>query len=168
MRRIRYQVAMSLDGYIAGPNGEADWILMDPDIDFGAIFSRFDTLLMGRKTFEASGGGGGMFGGMRIVVVSRTLDASKHEGVTVIADDVASAVTALRNEPGKDIWLFGAASSFARFSSSTWWTPSSRQSSRSSSAAGGRCFRRRRNARSSRCRVIASTRRPARRYSSTR
>ena len=39
MRRIRYQVAMSLDGYIAGPNGEADWITMDPDIDFGALFA---------------------------------------------------------------------------------------------------------------------------------
>jgi len=34
MRRIRYQVAASLDGYIAGPKGEADWIIMDPEIDF--------------------------------------------------------------------------------------------------------------------------------------
>jgi hypothetical protein len=38
MRRIHYAVAMSLDGYIAGPQGQADWIIMDPDIDFGAIF----------------------------------------------------------------------------------------------------------------------------------
>ena len=36
MRRIRYAVATSLDGYIAGPNGEADWIIMDPEIAFGA------------------------------------------------------------------------------------------------------------------------------------
>ncbi len=48
MRQVRYSVAMSLDGFIAGPNGEADWIVMDPDIDFGAIFSRFDTLRIGR------------------------------------------------------------------------------------------------------------------------
>jgi hypothetical protein len=34
MRRIRYVVAMTLDGYIAGSQGEADWIIMDPDIDF--------------------------------------------------------------------------------------------------------------------------------------
>lgn len=34
MRRVRYSVAMSLDGYIAGPNGEIDWIIMDPEIDF--------------------------------------------------------------------------------------------------------------------------------------
>jgi dihydrofolate reductase len=53
MRRLRYQVAASLDGYIAGPNGEADWITMDPDIDFGAIFNQFDTLFIGRRTFDS-------------------------------------------------------------------------------------------------------------------
>jgi len=52
MRRVRYGVAMSLDGYIAGPKGEYDWIVMDPDIDFGALMSRFDTFLVGRKTYE--------------------------------------------------------------------------------------------------------------------
>jgi len=58
MPRIRYQVAMSLDGYIAGPNGEADWIVMDSEIDFEALFAQFDTFLMGRRTFEVSGPGG--------------------------------------------------------------------------------------------------------------
>jgi hypothetical protein len=51
-RRIRYAVAASLDGYIAGPKGEADWIIMDPEIDFSALFKEFETLLMGRRTFE--------------------------------------------------------------------------------------------------------------------
>jgi dihydrofolate reductase len=59
MRRVRYAVAMSLDGYIAGPNGEADWIIMDPDIDFRALFDQFDTFLLGRRTFESMGGAGG-------------------------------------------------------------------------------------------------------------
>ena len=64
MRPVCYSVAMSLDGLIAGPNGEADWIVMDPEIDFGQLFARFDTLLMGRKSWEAakSQGGGGMPG----------------------------------------------------------------------------------------------------------
>ncbi len=53
MRLVRYGVAMSLDGYIAGPNGEYDGIVMDPDIDFAAIQAEFDTYLIGRKTFEA-------------------------------------------------------------------------------------------------------------------
>jgi len=52
MRRVRYSVASSLDGYIAGPQGEDDWIVVDPSIDFGALFGQFDTALMGRRTFE--------------------------------------------------------------------------------------------------------------------
>ena len=64
MRRVRFSVAMSLDGYLAGPNGEADWIVMDPDIDFGALMNAFDTVIMGRKTYEVTkqytGAGAGM------------------------------------------------------------------------------------------------------------
>lgn len=45
-RRLRYQVAVSLDGFIAGPNGEYDWIVMDPSIDFGALFNEFDTAVV--------------------------------------------------------------------------------------------------------------------------
>ena len=42
-------VALSLDGFIAGPKGEADWIVMDPSIDFEALFKEFDTIVMGRR-----------------------------------------------------------------------------------------------------------------------
>jgi dihydrofolate reductase len=113
MRRIRYQVACSLDSYIAGPNGEIDWIVMDPDIDFNAIFAQFDTLLMGRRTFaELPAGSGGMFSGMNVVVVSRTLRQEDHPNVVVIADDIAPRVNELRAQPGKDIWLFGGGELF--------------------------------------------------------
>jgi dihydrofolate reductase len=47
---------MTLDGYVAGPKGESDWIVMDPEIDFAALASSFDTLLLGRKTYEAAAG----------------------------------------------------------------------------------------------------------------
>jgi dihydrofolate reductase len=114
-RRVRYQVAASLDGFIAGPNGEADWIVMDPDIDFAAHFAQFDTLLMGRKTFQALGPGssssGGAFG-LRTLVFSRTLAAADHPGATIVADNPADAVRALKKEPGKDIWLFGGGGLF--------------------------------------------------------
>jgi dihydrofolate reductase len=106
MRRIRYAVAGSLDGFIAGPNGEHDWIIMDPDIDFSAVYEEFDTILMGRKTFQASGGRAFGFG-MKTVVVSRTLQQQDHPDVTIVGDNLKQALTFLRNQRGKDIWLFG-------------------------------------------------------------
>ncbi len=105
MRRVRYSVAMSLDGYIAGPNDEFDWIVMDPDIDFEAGMNSFDTSLMGRRTFEVAGGGATK--GMKTVVVSRTLRQQDYPNVTILADGMEDAVSRLRSEPGKDIWLFG-------------------------------------------------------------
>lgn len=113
MRRIRYKVAVSLDGYIAGPNGEADWIIADPDIDFGAIFREFDTFLIGRRTFEGMvrAGRAGM-SGMRTFVFSRTLRQQDYPKVTILAEDWSEKLAALRSEPGKDIWLFGGGSLF--------------------------------------------------------
>jgi dihydrofolate reductase len=113
MRRVRYVVAMSLDGYIAGPNGEADWIIMDPDIDFGALFDRFDTFLMGRRTFEGmAGAGGGAQSGVRTIVFSRTLRQQDYPNLTIVSENPQRALTDLRAKPGKDIWLFGGGSLF--------------------------------------------------------
>ena len=113
MRKIRYSVAMSLDGYIAGPNGEADWIITDPEIDFAAIFDQFDTFLIGRRTFEAMGSAGQKSSpGTKTFVFSRTLRQEDYKGVTVVAEQVEEFVAALRAEKGKDIWLFGGGSLF--------------------------------------------------------
>jgi dihydrofolate reductase len=114
-RRVRYQVAASLDGYIAGPNGEADWIPMDPDIDFGALVAQFDTLLMGRRTFDllARDGSAGLGAfGMQTYVFSRTLKATDLPGVTIVADRLAETIANLKAAPGKDIWLFGGGDLF--------------------------------------------------------
>jgi len=113
MRRVRYSVAMSLDGYVAGPNGESDWIVIDPEIDFAALASSFDTMLLGRKTYEAARqqGGGPAMPGMQAYVLSSTLRQSECPGVTV-SDNVRDTVTKLKAAPGKDIWLFGGGSLF--------------------------------------------------------
>lgn len=110
MRKIRYQVACSVDGYIADLHGGYDWIVVDPEIDFNALFAQFDTLLMGRRTFEVAGGDGSP--GMRTLVFSRSLRQADHPGVTIISERVKETLDELRAQPGKDIWLFGGGELF--------------------------------------------------------
>jgi dihydrofolate reductase len=114
VRQIRYKVATSLDGYIAGPNGEWDWIVPDPDVDFGTLFSQFDTVLLGRRTYEVtlSPDAPPWPPEIRRYVFSRTLRQRDHPGVTIVADTVEETLTALRATSGKDIWLFGGGSLF--------------------------------------------------------
>lgn len=113
-RRLRYHVAVSLDGFIAGPNGEYDWIVMDPSIDFAALYKEFDTVVMGRKTYEvtAGQGGDGTMPGMEVVVFSRTLTPTARRGFRIVNDDPREVVAALKTKPGRDIWLFGGGSLF--------------------------------------------------------
>ena len=115
MRRIRFSAAVSLDGFIAGPNGEADWIVPDPDMDFGALAAQFDILLVGRRTFEAMARARRTtMPGMRTVVVSTTLRQADYPDVTIISRNVEQAVHALRAGARKDVWLFGGAELFGR------------------------------------------------------
>jgi dihydrofolate reductase len=113
MRRVRYSVAMSLDGYIADPNGGYDWIVIDPDIDFEAMFAGYDAVLMGRKSYIAAKqpGGYGM-PGKKAYVFSRTLKQADCPDATV-SNDPKQTVTALREMQGKDIWLFGGGELFS-------------------------------------------------------
>jgi dihydrofolate reductase len=112
MRRVRYSVAMSLDGFIAGPKGENDWIVMDPEIDFRALMSSFDAILMGRKTYEASRGhGGGGMPGINAYVFSRTLKQKDCPGVTVTAN-ARETIGEIKAQAGKDLWLFGGGGLF--------------------------------------------------------
>jgi dihydrofolate reductase len=115
-RRVRYAVATSLDGFIAGPGGEADWIIMDPEMDFKAISSQFDAMVMGRRTFEVmkGAGGGDSTPGMQVFVFSRTLRQEDHPRVTIV-DDPKGLMAELRSKPGKDVWLFGGGSLFRSF-----------------------------------------------------
>jgi dihydrofolate reductase len=114
MRLVRFGGAMSLDGYIAGPNGEYDWIVMDPDIDFAAMMKQFDTFLIGRKTYEAMvrmGGGAESPPGIQNIVFSRTMQPADYPHL-VVESDADRVVADLRAKPGKDIALFGGGELF--------------------------------------------------------
>jgi dihydrofolate reductase len=114
MRRVRYNVAASLDGYIAGPEGEFDWIPHDPTVDFAAIFARVDTVLLGRRSYDLTRSGQAPWApGTRVYVFSRTLRPEDHPGVTIVGEDAGGVVAALRAEPGDgEIWLFGGGDLF--------------------------------------------------------
>jgi len=115
MKRIRYGVAMSLDGFIAGPNGEADWIVPDPDVNFAELWSQFDTLLMGRRTYDVAVArlGESSMQGHKLVIVSRSLKPADHPNATIISDVTQAQMQALRSGPGeKDIWLMGGGQLF--------------------------------------------------------
>ena len=114
MRLVRFGGAMSLDGYIAGPNGEFDWIVMDPAIDFAGLMNQFDTFLIGRKTFDVMkrmGTDAKSSKGITNIVLSRTLRQEDYPRVRIESDAVR-LVTELRAQPGKDIAIFGGGELF--------------------------------------------------------
>jgi dihydrofolate reductase len=100
---------MSLDGFIAGPTGEIDWIVADPDVDFASVYAGFDAALLGRRTYELTQQPGAppWPPGWDVYVVSRTLRPAEHPAVHVISDEIKPTITRLRATRGRDIWLFG-------------------------------------------------------------
>ncbi|HMM31616.1 MAG TPA: dihydrofolate reductase family protein [Clostridia bacterium] len=114
MRRVRYQVACSLDGYIAGPNDEFDWITPESSFDFEALYAQFDTILMGRRTYEIVRATGENFRGKQVIVASRSLRQVDYPEVEIVSEGLEARVRELRAQPGRDIWLYGGGNLFSQ------------------------------------------------------
>jgi dihydrofolate reductase len=113
MRGLRYSVAASLDSYIAGPHGEFDWIVIDPEIDFAAMYAGFSGLVMGRRSYEVFAGTGGAEGpALPTYVYSRTLPEGERDGVTFVHDAVGHVRELKESSDGKPLWLWGGGDLF--------------------------------------------------------
>ncbi len=108
-RRIILFIAASLDGYIAGPNGELDWLFGDQDYGYNDFIAGIDTLVMGRKTYDAILGMDmeWPYEGKEVIVLTRRTGLPDDPRVVFSSRPLAELVEELREKPGKDIWLVG-------------------------------------------------------------
>ena len=123
MRKIILNVAVSLDGFIEGPNGEYDWCLDDQDYGLTDFFESIDAIFIGRKSYDIISAQTDMFPGKKLYVFSDTLVPVKNEDIEVISSaNFEHAVEGIMNEAGKSIWLFGGASLVSAFIAKRWIT----------------------------------------------
>lgn len=114
MRPLLLNLAVTLDGFIEGPNGEIDWCLADQDYGLTPFLERCDAALMGRKSYESMlAYDADPWPDKRKYVFSRTL-TEVIPNAEVIAGDAAREVARLKALPGRAIWLFGGADLIAQ------------------------------------------------------
>ena len=130
MRKLKLQIQMTIDGFVAGPNGEQDWVWIAGPDEFGfqkiiELAESSDAILLGRKMtrgfidyWENTADNqpdnpahplAQLIVDMRKVVFSRTQTAITGRNLEVENGDLATAVQALKKEPGKDILVYGGA-----------------------------------------------------------
>jgi dihydrofolate reductase len=110
MRNVTLGLGLSLDGYIARSNGAVDFLFMPKDYSMAPFMATIDTMLMGRKTYDAARRlGAGQFGGSATAtyVFSRSLPPGERNGITFVNHSPSAFLRQLRKRPGKNIWLMG-------------------------------------------------------------
>ncbi|MCM2982789.1 dihydrofolate reductase family protein [Niallia circulans] len=126
-RRVILDLAVTLDGFIEGPNGEVDWCIMDPDMDFNKFLNQIDTILYGRKSYDIWGQYipknedsdtdkemWKLVHSKEKYVFSRTQKETDNRAI-LINDNIVEEVNKLKKKPGRDIWLYGGSSLITTF-----------------------------------------------------
>lgn len=126
MKKVILNLAVSLDGFIEGPNGEVDWCIMDDEMNFDVFLDSIDTMFYGRVSYEAWGT---YQPGSDISEAEKSLwkgihaknkfvftrSATAYDHATVISRDLAEKVEQIKKQDGKDIWLYGGANLIKTF-----------------------------------------------------
>lgn len=126
MKRIILNLAVTLDGYIEGPNGEIDWCIMDDDMNFDAFIESVDTIFYGRVSYDLWGnfqadentGSAEKIMWQNIHSKKKFVFSSQNrtnEKATFISSDIANKVAEIKEQGGKDIWLYGGANLIKTF-----------------------------------------------------
>jgi len=126
-RRIILDLAVTLDGFIEGKNGEVDWCIMDSEMGFNQFLNQIDTILYGRKSYDLWGRFTPdmkstdsekefwqLVHSKEKYVFSRTRKGTDDKAI-FINDRILEEINRLKNKPGKDIWLYGGASLITTF-----------------------------------------------------
>ncbi|WP_042347126.1 dihydrofolate reductase family protein [Bacillus massiliigorillae] len=126
-RRIILDLAVTLDGFIEGKNGEIDWCIMDPEIGFTNFLNQIDTILYGRKSYDLWGQYKPktndsdtekeiwrVIHSKKKYVFSRKQNETENQTI-FINNNILEEVNKIKNKPGKDIWLYGGASLITTF-----------------------------------------------------
>jgi dihydrofolate reductase len=126
-RKIILDLAVTIDGFIEGENGEVDWCIMDSDMGFTNFLNQIDTILYGRKSYDLWG-----------QYIPKAIDSATEKEIwklihskekyvfsrnqietdnqaTLINENIFEEVNKLKNKVGKDIWLYGGASLITTF-----------------------------------------------------
>lgn len=126
-RKIILDLAVTLDGFIEGKNGEVDWCIMDPEMEFTNFLNQIDTILYGRKSYDLWGNYHpsievsetdkemwNLVHSKEKYVFSRTQTNSENKAI-YINENIIEEVAKLKKMPGKDIWLYGGSSLITSF-----------------------------------------------------
>jgi dihydrofolate reductase len=110
MRKVILNLAMSLDGFIEGPNGDYDWCFTDQDYGMTDFLNSADAIFLGRKSYEVlMEAGPEMFAALKLYVFTDTLAAVEGNAEIIRSADFNERVNEIRHQPGGNIWLFGGA-----------------------------------------------------------
>ncbi|MVN92506.1 dihydrofolate reductase family protein [Mucilaginibacter aquatilis] len=123
MRKVILNLAVSLDGYIEGPEGEYDWCFTDQDYGLSDFAAQTDAIFVGRKSYELFAGKEDEYfpGIKKIYVFSDTIKSATHPNVELIGStDIDTKVQSVINGEGGNIWLYGGAEAVKYFLDKRW------------------------------------------------